>query len=232
LRFWLSSGVISSEMDSKDTNKRRLTGMKAAIFYLGCVLMLLTARVSWSGHGALESGRTALAAGEHLAARVLLREAVSWYLPGAIWRQEAAELLWGLHERQVQKGALKEAVGTLQALRAGFIAAQSIVRPDEEWIQRVNERLVPLLVQWESSAAKAEGREISAPELERTRWMRERLLADSRPNRLWAVVMVIGFSLWVGASISAARRRDRRLWHELAMAVCGLLVFCLGLGLA
>lgn len=196
------------------------------------VLVAVGTRSCVSGCGALERGREALERGEEVVGAFELREAVSWYLPIAPWRWEAAELLWGLHERQANDGRLPEAVRTLNLLRAGLFAGRSFFGPDGEWRERIDAALAPLMARWERDAAVAEGRAPPGPLERRTERFQAVLERDPMPNRWLGLLAVLGFGLWGGAAWWSAERSGRQRVWGLGMAAGGFLLFLLGLGFA
>lgn len=188
------------------------------------VLLALVGRTVWSGYGALADGRRALEAGRELEATVALREATSWYLPKASWREQAMEELWSLHERQLEAERLQDAVRTLQALRGGARAARSVLAPDAAWRERVNDRLAELMARWEArDGGGSEGR--AALERRHRRLLRR----DERPARGWGLLCVLGFGLWVGAALSAIASDGARRWRWLGGSAAGFTAFVVGL---
>ncbi len=199
---------------------------------VAAVVVCVVVRVVVSGSGALERGESALRAGDELAATVALREAVAWYLPLAPWRVAAAEALWALHERQLVDARVADAVRTLQSLRSGFFAARSLVHPDEEALARVDGALPALMATWEAEAAAGEGRSSPGPRAEREAFFASRLTEDARPARGWSVLALLGFALWIGATLTATRRAGRARWVALGVAVAAFAGFLAGVALA
>ncbi len=196
------------------------------------VLTALVGRVVWSGYGSLDVGLAALEEGQQLTATVALRESVSWYLPVAPWREEAAQALWGLHEEQLAAGNVADAVRTLQALRGGLRAAQSVLRPGAEWLARTDATLVPLMVRWEREAAAEEGRPSPGTAEERAAFYARSLAQDERPARGWGGLAVVGFGVWVWGMLSGLAREGAGRWRRLGGAALGFAAFVVGLALA
>ena len=218
--------MTSSEPSA--SGSRRITVIVALL-----VGLTLIGRVVSSGQGALADGHTALAEGNELGATVAYREAVSWYLPvGAPWRAEAADALWELHVAQLKADRLPAAVQSLQSLRAGLRSADSLWRPDQARKAQVDAALAPLMARWEAEDAIASGRMSPGDLTVRTAHHAALLAQDERPERLWGLLAVLGFALWVGGAI-------RGLGHDgpprrllLALSVVGLIAFLAGLTLA
>lgn len=195
-------------------------------------LAVLTGRVVWSGYDSLAVGEEALAEGQQLTATVALRESVSWYLPVGPWRERAAQALWTLHTDQLAAGNVADSVRTLHALRGGLRSAQSILRPGEDWLQRVDAALVVLMVRWEREAAAAEGRVDPGPEAARAAWFADTLARDERPARGWGLLAVAGFFLWVWAMMTGLGRSGADRWRRLAIGAGGFVAFLLGVAAA
>ena len=211
-------------MGSEETSPRQWIVIAALL------IATLLGRVTFSGLSALEEGQRALELGDEVSMTIALREAVSWYLPFAPWRSEAITLLWELHERQLTEARLADAVRTLQSLRSGLWAADSLIRPNLEDKARVDKALASLMARWEQAVATQEGRKIESTLAKREAYHARLLAADERPKRGWGILVVIGvigfgWSVYRGiASPSAQRRR----WLGLAV-IC---VFCVLLGVS
>ena len=174
-----------------------------------------------------------MAEGNELGAVVAYREAVSWYLPVvAPWRDEAADALWSLHERQLQAGRLADAVRSLQSLRAGLRSADSVWRPNQDLKRQVDAKLAPLMAQWEAEDAQAAGRTSPGSLADRTARHAALLARDERPSRPWGVLAVMGFFVWVGAGVKGLNRDDGGRRRLLAVSLAGLVAFLTGIALA
>ena len=183
------------------------------------VLASMCVRVIYSGTAALERGQEALAEGDEVKATIALREAVSWYLPIAPWRAEATTALWALHEAQLAEERLADAARTLQSLRSGLWAADSLIRPNEEDKLKVDAALAPLMARWEQSAALKDGRASPGALAERERYHAQLLAADERPHRGWGLLIVIamaGFALFVTRGVNAP---EGARWRWVLLAV-------------
>ncbi|MGM0577262.1 MAG: hypothetical protein ACQEXJ_16165 [Myxococcota bacterium] len=196
------------------------------------VVLSLGIRTVSSGIGARNRGLSALERGDELAATVALREAVSWYAPFAGWREDARRALWALYEAQVEAGRTGDAVRTLNALRAGLRAARSILHPDGDWPDRVDGRLATLMARWEAEEAAAEDRPVPEDRAARATHYAQVLAHSARPSRAWGLLAVLGFVLWVGAAVAAARSPRGTLWRRLALSALGLVAFLAGVALA
>mgnify|MGYP001369596706 CR=1 FL=1 len=189
-------------------------------------------RVGVSGSNALERGRVLLEEGDTTMAVHHFREAVSWVLPVAPWREDAAEALWSIHRGQVEAGQLKEAVQTLSMLRAGLMAGRSVLGPDEEWHERVDAALAPMMARWEAKAAAQEGRSIRGSLKERETHYAEILSRDTLPSRTYGLIMIIGFFLWCSAMWRSTGEEGKARVKILGVAALGFVLFVLGLTLA
>ncbi|MCB9727512.1 MAG: hypothetical protein H6744_02330 [Deltaproteobacteria bacterium] len=203
-------------------------GLLVALGVLGAMGL----RTAVSGSQARRLGMEQLAAGEELGATMALREAVSWYLPLAWWREDAIEALWSLHERQVAAGRLPEAVRTLNALRGGLFAARSLVHPDGDWLARVDGALAPLLARWEAEAASTQGRAAPGTLEDRQAWFAATLARPTRPSRAFGLLAVLGFLGWVAATWRGLGREGRERWRWLGAGALGFTAFLLGVALA
>ncbi|MEZ4269749.1 MAG: hypothetical protein R3F39_25610 [Myxococcota bacterium] len=214
-----------------DPERRRRVA--TVLLALGVVLAAVTVRTVVSGTAARDHGMERLAAGDEAGAAMFLREAVSWYLPVAWWREEAIEGLWSLHERQVAQGRLSDAVSTLSALRGGLFAARSLVHPDGDWLVRVDAALAPLLARWEAEAASVEGRAAPGTASAREAAFAATLSRETRPSRGFGLLAVLGFALWVGATWTGlGSPQGAPRWRWLGAGVLGLLAFLAGVAFA
>jgi len=219
----------SAEGVGRGTGTRALWWLAA----LGVVLGVVVVRVAVSGHAALERGRAALAAGDELLAAVELRESVSWALPAlAPWREEAAQALWDLAERQAAEGRQDAQVQTLSQLRAGWLGGRGLLGPDTAWLHRVDEALAPALAAWEAQAARVEGRPSPGPRAARVVHFAEVLARDPMPNRWGSLAAALGFAAWLLGAWRAAAGAGGRRWAWLGVALVGLVAFLLGAWLA
>ena len=193
----------------------------------------ICARVALSGQAALERGRANLQAGDAELAGLDLREAIGWTLPGwAPWRGEAIALLWDLQGQQAARGEVPEAVATLTALRAGLYASRSLLVDDDAEHARVDAALAPLMARWEELAASAEGRRVPGSAEEREIHFAATLARDRLPDARLGILAVIGFALWVGATLRATARTGRRRWAHFGAALVGFAAFLAGVALA
>ena len=190
------------------------------------VLASMSVRVIYSGTAALERGQEALLEGDEVKATIALREAVSWYLPFASWRAEATTALWALYEAQLGEERLADAARTLQSLRSGLWAADSIIRPNGEDKSRVDAALAPLMARWEQAAALKDGRSAPGSLAERERYHAQLLAADERPDRGWGLLIdiaMVGFALCVKRGVNGSEGAQWR-WALLAVVcVAGVL---------
>ena len=160
------------------------------------------------------------------------REAISWVLPVAPWREDAADALWNIHLGQVREGQLKEAVQTLSMLRAGWMAGRSLLGPDEEWVDKVDTALAPLMAQWELKAAAQEGRSIDEPLSEREAHFAQLLKRETLPSRAFGLMVILGFFLWVYGAWRATSLEGQQKRIHLGVASLGIVLFVIGLTLA
>jgi hypothetical protein len=208
--------------------RRTLTILAALAIVVGAVGV----RTVVSGTRALDRGLERVAAGDEPGAAMFLREAVSWYLPLAWWREDAIEALWALQARQAEQGRLPDAVSTLNALRGGLFAARSVIHPDGDWLARVDAALPPLLARWEAEAASAERRASPGPLGAREGDFAALLARDPRPSRGFGSLAVVGFLLWVGATWRGLGRDGGERWRWLGAGLLGLLAFLAGVAFA
>lgn len=220
----MSDGILS-----EPTPRSRWRG-----WALVCLLVVtaLGVRVGISGQGALARGEAALERGEHLAAALAFRQALSWTLPWAApWRQRATDALEQLAKKQEAARDLEGAVTTLSALRSGILASWSLVHPDEQLKSRTDDKLAALLARWEAQRGAPAGGEPLAALPEREAFFARALVRDHRPHRGWSVLAGLGFLLWVGGlwRASCAQRTQGRRWWLLG--VVGFACFLAGLAL-
>ena len=160
------------------------------------------------------------------------REAISWVLPVAPWREDAADVLWDIHTGQVKAGELKEAVQTLSMLRAGLMAGRSLLGPDEEWHSKVDAALAPLMARWEAKATSQEGRPLPGTLEEREAHFATILAQDTLPSRGYGLLAIIGFFIWVVAVWRSTDSEGNLRLKLLSAGALGFLLFLLGLTLA
>ncbi len=204
----------------------RLWAAAAAVVLLGVVL-----RVAVSGPAALHRGDEALTRGDELVAALEWRAAISWTLPvGATWRDEAAERLWKLHEAQLARGDLPDAVQTLTLLRAGLFASRTLLGVDPDWRARVDAALVPLLVRWEAEAAATEQRPL--PDGDRLAYYQARYASDWMPNPWLGLLAVLGFFGWLALTFSATAHDGPARWRRLGLSALPFAAFALSLAYA
>lgn len=211
-----------------ERRRRVLTALAALALVVGAV----SVRTVVSGTRALERGQERVAAGDETGAAMFLREAVSWYLPLAWWREDAIEGLWTLQARQAEQGRLPDAVSTLNALRGGLFAARSVIHPDGDWLARVDAALAPLLARWEAESASTERRASPGPLSEREAEFAAILARPTRPSRGFGSLAVVGFIAWVSATWTGLGRSGRERWRWLGAGAVGLLAFLAGVALA
>jgi len=215
------------------SSEPRKRGRRDVAIAATLIALALVARIVTSGQAAVDDGHAALTAGNELGATVAFREAVSWYLPlVAPWRDEAADALWHLHERQLGEDRLPDAVRSLQSLRAGLRGADSILRPNAELKARVDEALAPMMARWEAADVKSSGRTSPGTLEERTAHHAALLARDERPERGWGLLAVLGFFLWVGAAVVGLQREGTPRWRLLGLSAAGLVAFLAGVALA
>ncbi len=210
--------------------RRRRTLTAAAV--LAVVVGAVGVRTVVSGTRALERGLERVSSGDEAGAAMFLREAVGWYLPLAWWREDAIEALWTLQARQAEQGRLPDAVSTLSALRGGLFAARSVIRPDGDWLERVDAALPPLLARWEAESASAERRASPGPLSQREADFAAILARETRPSRGFGSLGVVGFIVWVSATWRGLGREGRERWRWLGAGALGLLAFLIGVAFA
>jgi len=210
---------------SKYLEKIRSPWLIAAIV----IVIAIMIRVALSGADALERGRVALEEGDETMAVHHFREAISWYLPVAPWRDDAADALWVIHQGQAQSGMLKEAVQSLSMLRAGLMASRSLVGPDEDWRTKVDTALAPLMARWEAKAAAQEGRTPPSKLKEREEHFAKILAEDTLPSRLFGLMVVVGFCLWIVGVWRSTATQGRSRLQSLGLGAVGFVLFVLGL---
>ena len=196
------------------------------------ILIAIMIRIGVSGSNALERGRISLDEGDTTMAVHHFREAVSWVLPVAPWREDAAEALWSIHLGQVESGQLKEAVQTLSMLRAGLMAGRSILGPDEVWHEKVDSALAPLMARWEAKAAVQEGRPLPGSLKEREAHFAQILARDTLPSRGYGLIAILGFFVWCFAVWRSTGATGKSRIKILGVAAVGFVLFVLGLTLA
>jgi hypothetical protein len=160
------------------------------------------------------------------------RESISWYLPVAPWREDAAEALWDMHEKQIAAGKHKEAVQSLSMLRAGLMASRSIFGTDTLWRGRVDEALAPLMAQWEAKAAAQEGRPLQGDLAARKTHFAQILAEDTLPHRGLGLLVVFGCILWVVGVWRATGLEGKERVKYLGIGALGFTLFVVGLSLA
>ena len=195
-------------------------------------MLAIMVRVGVSGSDALERGRTALKEGDQTMALHHFRESISWVLPVAPWRDDAAEVMWGIHQSQVESGLLKEAVQTLSMLRAGLMAGRSLIGVDEGWHTKVDEALAPLMARWEAKAAAQEGRTLQGSLEEREVHFAEILARDTLPHRAFGLMTILGFFMWMFGIWRSTAEEGKRRAKLLGLSAIGFVLFVLGLTLA
>jgi len=181
----------------------------------------------------LSEGDKAQAQGDTLAATLAYREAISWAFPlVAPWRDEASEKLWALGLAQEKQGQYEQAVQSFSMLRAGLFASRSLLGMDEEWRDRVDVQLAPLMARWEAQAALKEGRRVPDSLKKRTEHFADILARDLLPNRGWGLLAVLCFCLWVFAFLRATQREGKERMRWLGIGLIGFILFLVGLALA
>jgi hypothetical protein len=196
------------------------------------IVLAMMVRTGCSGASALEEGRARLEAGDETMAAHHFREALAWYLPVAPWREDAADALWAMYERQAEAGRLQEAVQSLSMLRSGILAGRSIVSPDTTLREKVEEHLAPLMARWEAQAAAREGRQHPGPLAEREVHFAEILSQDTLPHRGFGLLALFGFVLWLVMAWRATSAEGRERFKRLGFAAVGFILFLIGLSQA
>ena len=178
--------------------------MRAWIIAIGLVMLGLVVRVALGGVGALDRARSADEVGDTVVAVMEYRQALSWYLPIAPWRGDAADGLMRLSQASLDAGRWEEAVLRLNMLRSGFLGGRSLLGVDDDALSAVDVLLSRALAQWEAEAAIAEQRPSAGSVAERTTHYAGVLANDPMPSRAWGLVAVLGFFLWLGGAWWAA----------------------------
>lgn len=166
---------------------------------IGCVVIALSVRSTVEHVRAYERAVELERADELEAAISEYRWALRWYTPWGPWHVDAAQALWDIGERHELENPMR-AVRAYDALRSGLIASRSIFQPQDDLLQRANQKLPPLLVR---VAERRNDKRDKAALLKRFTADYERRVGVA----LWASAAVaLGFLLWVGGLLLAFLR--------------------------
>jgi hypothetical protein len=164
------------------------------VFMVGSVVVY----VWFQGQKELRNAEGAREKGDREAAITHYARSIKWYLPGAPHVTKAAEGLWAIGVAAEKNADRQTALIAYQELRSSFYAARSFYTPGKRWIEKCNERIAPLMAQWESETSTLKEK----PTLEELRQKHMAILTQKeRPDYFWSIVLEIGFFGWVGATI-------------------------------
>ena len=153
------------------------------------------------------------------------REALGWQMPGAWWREPAAQALWERGQALRDAGDLQAAVSMWTHLRAGLFASRTMWGgPDAHWRAKVDGALASGLAAWEAQSAAAQGRPSPGTLAEREAHFQGVYARDTMPAAPMSALAVLGFFSWIGLALSATRRSGRARWIRVAGSV---LAWCL-----
>ena len=229
----MTSSDPTTESAEETGGKSRSGGRWLTAVVGGLVILLVIARVGFSGSEALSRGDAAREAGDHLGAAASWREAISWVLPmGASWRGEAMDRLEALADEREAAGDLSGAVMALSSLRSGILAGHGLWRPNGDRITITDGRLAPLLASWEAQDAHETGRSISGDRASRVAYFQGHLSREVRPSRSMSVLALVGFLSWIIGAYRAAGAQGRHRWRELGLAILGFIAMLVGVAWA
>lgn len=204
-----------------------------ALAALGLVFALLVGRMLHGARSELERARAAGSRGDGERARLHLRRALAYYLPGNPWVEQAATELQRQAEREQRAGNSAAALESWRALRGALLQLRGSYQPYAERLAAIDDQVALL------SAAQAD----AAPAWRNAdghQRLRARLAVPRDPRPLGVAAALLGFVLWIGGTFALllvgltprlewVPGRGRRL--VLAVAL-GLVLFCGGLALA
>lgn len=164
-------------------------------------LAVVVSRAVWEGRGALASGDTAAARGDHAEAIAQWRRAARWYAPLAPHVDDAYERLESLAVTAEARGDTATALAAWRGVRGSVLATRSFFVPHRERLQPANDNIARLMAAVEGPAADP-GKTVS----EREAWHYQRLARDNAPSIGWAVFALGGLAMWIGGGFLFALR--------------------------
>jgi len=171
--------------------------LKIPVVVGSVMVLMVVARVYLGSSTELNTGKSALEAGETSRAIVHLDRAIQWYVPLAPTVGEAAALLWKVGQEADARGDTQGALEAFRALRGAFHAVRGINHPGKVWIDRANERIATL----QASDNTAAWPDPSLSREERKQVALDVLQRDPTPDPGWSALAVVGFLGWVGSGL-------------------------------
>jgi len=211
---------------------RRIAPWALIAALLGAVAI---GRVLVEGARELHAGDAAQARGDVSDAIRRWRRAAHWYAPGSPYCAQAYERLEAAAVSAETQGRGDQAFSAWRAIRASALSTRWLVVPQRERLERANRHIAALLAEMPQPAEDRDR--------DRSRVREEhlsRLNEDHAPEPAWVVMLAIGFALWFGAALWAARNgwnerdevRPRALMLAGSVLVLGAALFLLGVARA
>ena len=143
-------------------------------FVILLFLLLVWVRAFYGSRDDFLKGEALLKEGQTIRAITFFDRSIHWYTPLNPYVQKSAERLWQIGEKAEQTADPRLAVIAFSTIRSGFYGASHLVIPGQDWIQKVDAKLLEL---------GAAGKDVR----------------DPHPNPLWSVAVVTSFIGWVGS---------------------------------
>ncbi|MBK8480580.1 MAG: hypothetical protein IPL40_05335 [Proteobacteria bacterium] len=207
--------------------------MTVALAAIGLVVALLCGRMLLGARHELQRARAAAARAEGEVARLHLRRALAYYLPGNPWIAQAASALQQQAEREERRGHRAEALQSWRTLRGALLSLRGAYQPFAERLPTIDARVAALTAVQADTAAGWRGAAGRAR-------LRTRLAQPRDPRPAWVATALLGFVLWTGGTLTLllVGLTPRLEWVPgrgralLLVVAVGLALFCAGLALA
>ena len=229
-----TQGAKSKSTQTGSRQRRRRTVAIVGAVIAGLLAVLIT-RAVWQG-------RSALAAGDELAADGKLDRAVQKWSRAARWYVPLAPHVGDALDRLREAGTASEEAGdpvtaliAWRGVRSSVMATRSFYTPNRDRLAEANDKIATLMAALEGAEADP-----TRDEPERAAWHLALLKRPVGPSVGFSLLAIFGFVLWIGAAFwfawSAIDENDRLIKpiavRSAALILIGLLLWLLGLNFA
>lgn len=209
--------------------KNRTEGTHKKIFMVSAIIIILLlsmwASTYISSAKNYNKGEKFFNEGSYIKAVTYFDRSLQMYCPFNPYPERSSEHLWRIAVDAEKDGDLILSLIALESIKNGYFASRSFYSPGENWIKRCDEKIDTIFLEQEEKDVN-ESYSRARQEMQNINY--------NDPNIFWAVIMIIGLLMWIGAVICFIRfnlmEADSEYSHRVSKGFWPLLIilgYCL-----